>query len=102
MTQVLRGRNAEGELIYDPSDPSTLQTIMQDFFATPLGKRFVNEQFYTEHNMALVDASIPRLYPGDVEITQSVIADVIKTLMDAGEVVAYEPEDHELTEEQRQ
>jgi hypothetical protein len=49
-----------------------------------------------------VDATIPKLYPGDVGITQSVIADAVKTLMDAGELVAYEPEDDELTEAQRQ
>jgi hypothetical protein len=101
MTRVLRGRNEEGELIYDPSDPSTLLTILQDFFATPLGKRFVDGGFFTEYNMTLVDSVIPKLYSADVEITQSVIADAIKTLMDAGELVAYEPEDHELTEDQR-
>src|SRR5258708_19711068 len=104
MTQVLAGRNERGEIIYNPNIPETIDAVLDEFFQTQVGKKLVADGQYTTENWERICDAIDKLYlsRGNEEVTSSVMADVVATLLAAGDLVTYEVEERELTEEEKQ
>src|SRR5258708_5038162 len=104
MTQVLASRNERGEIIYNPNIPETLDAVLEEFFKTQVGKKLVADSMYTTQNWERICDAIDKLYlsRGNDEITSSVMADVVATLLAAGDLITYEVEERELTDEEKQ
>jgi hypothetical protein len=100
----MRTRNDQGEVIYNPNIPESLDTVLEEFFQTQVGKKLVADGLHTTENFELIVAAIDKLYlsRGNEEITSSVMADVVATLLAAGDLIAPEVEERELTDEEKQ